>query len=229
MGKPFKTLQWPPPVPEKLALPGDKYWPVDRLSKPRVKEIFRYEAFLAWSHQQLGALVWEITQGRTRMVNQLEDQEADLVLARLRTVFLSQQPDPIFVQVPAAEFPTSRSRGGLHILTPREWKCLRAMNDLLPFKWRKYRQPFGWVANCHYEACDVYIGRGGPWGNPFILGKDGSREEVLWKYERWIGTQPDLLARLPALKGKVLGCWCAPKPWHGDVLLKLIRQIPPAS
>src|SRR5690242_8118088 len=64
-------------------------------------------------------------------------------------------------------------------------------------------------------AFDIYIGRPGkgrrgPSGNPFIIGKDGTRAEVIAKYARWIVGQPQLLARLPELQGKRLGCFCAP-------------------
>jgi hypothetical protein len=27
------------------------------------------------------------------------------------------------------------------------------------------------------------------------------------------------------LKGKILGCWCHPLPCHGDVLVKLIKEL----
>jgi hypothetical protein len=73
----------------------------------------------------------------------------------------------------------------------------------------------------------VYIGRptrghrGSKWGNPFHEGRDGDRGEVIVKYEDWLRSQPELLAALPELRGKVLGCWCAPKPCHGDVLVRL--------
>lgn len=75
---------------------------------------------------------------------------------------------------------------------------------------------------------DVYIGRPSIWGNPFSH-KPGTlaqfrvkdRAEAIAAYERWIQTQPDLLARLPELRGKVLGCWCAPMPCHGDVLVRM--------
>jgi len=68
---------------------------------------------------------------------------------------------------------------------------------------------------------EVYIGRPGKWGNPFNIGKDGTREEVIEKYREWIQTQPKLLASLHELEGKILGCWCAPKACHGDVLSEL--------
>jgi hypothetical protein len=81
------------------------------------------------------------------------------------------------------------------------------------------------VVHCRRDPYDVYIGRPGPWGNPFVLGRDGSREEVLAKYERWLLAQPDLLERARAeLRGKVLGCWCAPQPCHGDVLGRIANE-----
>jgi hypothetical protein len=81
------------------------------------------------------------------------------------------------------------------------------------------------VVNLRSEKYDVYIGRGGKWGNPFIIGKDGSREDVIRKYLEWVVNQPALLVALPELKGKVLGCYCKPAACHGDVLVKLVERI----
>ena len=67
----------------------------------------------------------------------------------------------------------------------------------------------------------VYIGRPSDWGNPFVIGKDGTRDDVITKYEAWIVRQPKLMARLDELRGKHLICWCAPARCHGDVLMKL--------
>jgi hypothetical protein len=81
----------------------------------------------------------------------------------------------------------------------------------------------GRVVHCKREPYDVYIGRPSKWGNPFSIGKDGNRIEVIAKYNLWIYRQPDLLASLDELRGKVLGCWCAPQACHGDVLLRLLE------
>jgi len=78
------------------------------------------------------------------------------------------------------------------------------------------------VVNVRREFCDVRICRPGQWGNPFIIGLHGTREEVIEKYRQWIMTQPKLLAQLPMLKGKRLGCVCAPLPCHGDVLKEMV-------
>lgn len=59
------------------------------------------------------------------------------------------------------------------------------------------------------------------WGNPFEIGKDGTRREVIAKYREWILQQPQLLAALPQLRNKVLGCWCAPLECHAEILVEL--------
>lgn len=82
----------------------------------------------------------------------------------------------------------------------------------------------GKVVNLRKEPYDVYIGRGSIWGNPFKIGRDGTREEVVQKYGEWIQSRPDLLARLDELKDKVLGCFCHPKACHGDVLIELLQK-----
>ena len=63
---------------------------------------------------------------------------------------------------------------------------------------------------------DVYVGRPSPFGNPFVIGRDGDRGTVIGKYRAWLLAQPALgeLVRRE-LAGKVLGCWCAPAPCHG--------------
>ena len=79
------------------------------------------------------------------------------------------------------------------------------------------------------RAGDVYIGRRNNrrnlpesiWHNPFVIGKDGAREEVLAKFEVYLRARPELRARLPELKGKRLACWCKPQACHGDILKRL--------
>lgn len=77
------------------------------------------------------------------------------------------------------------------------------------------------VVHCKRARYDVYIGRPSIWGNPFEIGKDGGRQQVIDRYRTWIAAQPHLLARLGELRGKTLGCWCAPSACHGDVLAAL--------
>lgn len=66
---------------------------------------------------------------------------------------------------------------------------------------------------------DVYIGRPGKWGNPYKIGVDGSRAQVIEKYRAYLRTHPELVAAARAeLVGKILGCYCKPQACHGDVL-----------
>ena len=80
------------------------------------------------------------------------------------------------------------------------------------------------VVNIKNEPCDIKICRPSKWGNPFIIGKDGNRAEVIKKYHMWIIKQPDLMNSLHELESKTLGCYCSPKACHGDVLLYLIEN-----
>lgn len=80
------------------------------------------------------------------------------------------------------------------------------------------------VVNKYHEHYDIYIGRGSQWGNPFVIGEDGDRDEVIAKYEEWIRRQSHLLLKLPELIGCRLGCFCKPKACHGDVLIKLMKE-----
>jgi hypothetical protein len=89
---------------------------------------------------------------------------------------------------------------------------------------------------------NIYVGRAGivfidgvrfpkqssMFANPFKIGKDGTREEVIEIYknalEKQIAENPNMKEELLKLKGKNLGCWCAPEPCHGDILLELIAK-----
>lgn len=71
----------------------------------------------------------------------------------------------------------------------------------------------------------VYVGRPTIWGNPFVIGKDGTRAEVIEKYRAYITSEPELV-RLACteLKGADLVCWCAPEACHADVLLEIANS-----
>lgn len=85
----------------------------------------------------------------------------------------------------------------------------------------------------------VYVGRpldkggwdlpGHPLANPFPLTRGTTRADVVERYRAWLADQPDLVARhLPALRGKLLGCWCpAGQPCHARVLAELLNEDAP--
>ena len=68
----------------------------------------------------------------------------------------------------------------------------------------------------------VFVGRPTKWGNPFKIGQDGTRDEVIAKYREMLAVDPGLVqdARRE-LRGKNLVCWCAPLPCHADILLEV--------
>jgi hypothetical protein len=78
------------------------------------------------------------------------------------------------------------------------------------------------IVHCQKHDYDIYIGHGTIWGNPFVIGKDGTRKEVIDLYREYALGNKEIMESLPKLKNKVLGCWCKPKPCHGDVLIELI-------
>ena len=81
------------------------------------------------------------------------------------------------------------------------------------------------VVNIHHEPYDVLICRPSKWGNPFPINDKCPRELALRKYEVYIRRRPDLIAALPELAGKRLGCHCQPLPCHGDVLIRLLGEF----
>lgn len=99
---------------------------------------------------------------------------------------------------------------------------------------------------------NIYVGRAGvvfidgkrypskpsKWCNPFKIGKDGDREQVIEKYKKYISEQlienPELLDELKNLRGKQLGCWCVSSTeyyptncyeCHGQVLVNMIHEL----
>jgi len=77
------------------------------------------------------------------------------------------------------------------------------------------------IAWAERQGLAVRIDRGTKYGNPFILGEDGDRDEVCDAYERnYLPHKPSITERIEAgdLTGKVLVCHCFPKRCHGDCL-----------
>jgi hypothetical protein len=74
------------------------------------------------------------------------------------------------------------------------------------------------------EMSGRYVGRGSVLGNRFVIGRDGSREEVIEKYRRWLfdelvrGTWKVQKELEMLVADSVIGCWCFPKRCHGEVI-----------
>lgn len=77
----------------------------------------------------------------------------------------------------------------------------------------------------------TYIGRGSVLGNPFVMGRDGSREQVIEAYRQWLwkrireGNAAVLNALRAIEEGESLGCWCKPLGCHGDVVVRAARWL----
>jgi len=81
------------------------------------------------------------------------------------------------------------------------------------------------IVHCKKEPYDIYIGRPSKWGNPYKIGRDGTRKECLEKYKEYVLSNAFLMGCLHELKNKTLGCWCKPKACHGDVLIEIIKEV----
>lgn len=78
------------------------------------------------------------------------------------------------------------------------------------------------VVNVKHDSCDVYVGRGTFWGNPFNTGPVALRIE---NYRRMLESDEQMMDKARSeLAGKVLGCHCAPKACHADVLAEVANS-----
>ncbi len=73
------------------------------------------------------------------------------------------------------------------------------------------------------DKYNLSIMRPGKWGNPFSV-EDYGREQAIKLFEINLRRRPDLIAALPELAGKILGCCCFPLQCHGEVLLRLLWE-----
>jgi hypothetical protein len=84
------------------------------------------------------------------------------------------------------------------------------------------------VVNKYKEPYTHYIGRGSVFGNPFEIGRDGDREQVIAMFELYAKGIPhikDAIRELP--KSAILGCFCKPKACHGDAIIKIWNELHP--
>lgn len=73
----------------------------------------------------------------------------------------------------------------------------------------------------------VFIGRPTKWGNPFVIGRDGNRSQVIRKYTLWLWQPKQKQLREAArkeLRGQHLLCFCAPQFCHGHILASVSQS-----
>lgn len=86
------------------------------------------------------------------------------------------------------------------------------------------------------EGVVYYVGRPTPLGNPFEIGKDGTREEIIAKYKTWLLWQMNSdnpfvimeinnIAKIANMRNVNLQCWCAPEACHADVIKHVIEEM----
>lgn len=80
------------------------------------------------------------------------------------------------------------------------------------------------VVNLRTDKYTKYIGRGSPLGNPFRIGKDGTRKEVIQKFKQHFLNDPKLQLIAKTYKGEILGCFCKPLPCHGDIIVEFLNE-----
>lgn len=93
------------------------------------------------------------------------------------------------------------------------------------------------VVNVRWDRCTHYIGQQNSYDpsehgkftnleNPFKLYGGVTRHSIVDAYERWARSQPLVLEKIKALpRDAVIGCWCKPLACHGDIILKLWREL----
>lgn len=85
------------------------------------------------------------------------------------------------------------------------------------------------IVHCKKEPYDVYIGRPTVFGNPFQIGRDGTREEVILKYRAYfrnrVKTDSGFRNHVLSLRGKTLACWCKPAACHGDAIKEYLEEL----
>lgn len=98
------------------------------------------------------------------------------------------------------------------------------------------------VINKHKDKdpAAVYCGRPSPLGNPFVMGKHGTREECVSQYATWLDerladkSSPQrklmvaLFKRHKAGEEIRLACWCAPLACHCDIIRDKLLARPAA-
>ena len=143
----------------------------------------------------------------------------------------------------------------------QQWMCpaCSVVHTKVPASLTNYRCSCGWFGDRHQllraeHAAELpqivvtsrkgnepflgeYVGRPSPLGNPFMIGRDGTREQVIAKYRSWIVQEWDRephgvvmneirrLARLAMVQPLRLICWCAPEACHADVIKQTIELI----
>jgi len=97
----------------------------------------------------------------------------------------------------------------------------------------KQTRPIG----LHYVGRNTWQHNGSALGNPYILQDESDRRYVLSRYYQWIIKKllgrdeavtkefMSIVARVIKGEDVILGCWCAPKACHADIIKELAELL----
>ena len=86
-----------------------------------------------------------------------------------------------------------------------------------------YEIPETTIVNVKFQPCDIYCGKESKWENPYILHRDGDRNQIIEKFANHL-LKTGLIGEIEELRGKKLGCHCRPQRCHLDVIVDLLEE-----
>lgn len=86
-----------------------------------------------------------------------------------------------------------------------------------------------------WDKGSIYIGRGSPLGNPFVMQSEEDRDFVCDKYQEWFDTQINQknevvlkelrrIYNIAKYQDVILGCYCYPKRCHGETIKRFLDK-----
>ena len=180
---------------------------VGRTTQPSTLQSFGISKDQSSTFQKIAALPEEVFEREIAVAKEESEKRVELTTSR--------------VLFAAKEYEQQKKKDDAQITT-RDQQLIEALkrgetvviNQKVDLAAMKYAEEQG-----KYVRCDRFS----DFGNPFEMDKDGDRDEVCDNYEQhYLPFKPSIHKQLMNLKGKALGCWCAPLRCHCDTLKNLI-------
>jgi hypothetical protein len=180
---------------------------VGRTTQPSTLQSFGISKDQSSAFQKIAALPEEVFEREIAVAK--EESEKRVELTTSRVLFAAkeyeQQKKKDEAQI------TTRDQQLIEALKRGETVIVNQKVDLAAIKYAETQDK--------YVRCDRFS----DFGNPFEMDKDGDRDEVCDNYEQhYLPFKPSIHKQLMNLKGKALGCWCAPLRCHCDTLKAII-------
>jgi hypothetical protein len=181
---------------------------VGRTSQPSTLEDYGITKDQSSTFQKIASLPEDVFEAEIKQAKEETEKRIELTTSRMLNAAkeYEQQKKKDDAQG------TERDNDIIKRLQSGETVVVNQKTDLYAIKWAE--------TNNKYVRCDRFS----EWGNPFEMDKDGTRDQVCQNYEEhYIPFKPSLLSKIHNLKGKALGCWCAPLKCHCDTLKSLAQ------